>query len=202
MNAAREGLIALMLLLAGPALAADLDTLKAGCDSCHGSLGVSTRPDVPIIAGQTPEFIAKTLRGFQMWDRPCVKTEYKAGERAGSRTDMCQLASALDDEQITALSDWYGAQVFVPVKQPFDPDLAAAGEPVHAKNCEKCHEQGGSLASRGPRLAGQWTEYLSTTMKFVPTGEYMCPPMMERKIAGLSKDVVAQLLNYYASQQE
>ena len=192
----------MLFFLAGPATAADLDTLKADCDVCHGPLGVSSNPDVPIIAGQTPEFIAKTLRGFQMWDRPCVKFTYESGPKAGTKTDMCKLAAKLGDAEITALSDWYSAQVFVPVKQDFDAELAMAGEALHAKDCEKCHEQGGSIAARGPRLAGQWTPYLTSTIKFVPTGEYMCPPMMERKVAGFSKEQVAQLLNYYASQQE
>ena len=68
MLTAREGLIALMLFLTGPAVAADLETLKADCDGCHGPNGVSANPAVPIIAGQKPEFIAKMLRGFQMWD--------------------------------------------------------------------------------------------------------------------------------------
>jgi sulfide dehydrogenase cytochrome subunit len=202
MTTAKVVFFALMLSLAGPALAADLDALKADCDSCHGPLGVSTQSNVPIIAGQTPEFIAKTLRGFQMWDRPCIKVAYPSGPRAGTKTDMCKLASSLGDDDISALGAWYGQQVFVPAKQDFDPALATAGEQLHAADCEKCHEQGGSLPARGPRLAGQWTGYLSSTIKFVPTGEYMCPPMMERKIAGYDKVQISQLLNYYASKQE
>lgn len=202
MMTVRVGLFTLFFILASPAMAADTETLKAECDACHGPLGVSTNPKVPIIAGQTPEFLAKTLRGFQMWDRPCVKFTYESGPKAGTKTDMCKLAASLADEDIAALSEWYAAQAFVPVKQDFDPELAAAGEALHAKDCEKCHEQGGSLASRGPRLAGQWTPYLASSIKFVPTGEYMCPPMMERKVAGFSKEQTTQLLNYYASQQE
>ena len=202
MLTAREGLIALMLFLTGPALAADLESLKTACDGCHGPNGVSANPAVPIIAGQKPEFIAKMLRGFQMWDRPCVKAVPGSGPQAGTKTDMCKIAGALTDEDITAVGAWYAQQSFVPANQAFDAALAQAGEAVHAENCERCHAQGGTLTERAPRLAGQWTEYLAATLSYVPTGERMCPPLMERKVSELGQEKVTQLLNYWASQQE
>ena len=202
MITARAGLIAVTMLLCGSAAAADLEALKAECSACHGPLGVSAHADVPIIAGQKPKFIAKTLRGFQMWDRPCVKNVYRSGPKEGTKTDMCKIAGGLSDEDINALAAWYGEQEFVPARQPFDPALAAAGEALHAEHCETCHEQGGLTADRGPRLAGQWTDYLASTVKFVPTGEHMVPPMMERAVADFSKQEIEQLLNFYASQQD
>ena len=48
-------------------------------------------------------------------------------------------------------------------------------ETTMGESCERCHAQGGSLAERAPRLAGQWTEYLATTLKYVPTGEHTVP---------------------------
>lgn len=202
MLTAREGLISLMLFLTGPAVAADVDTLAADCNGCHGPQGVSAHPTIPTIAGQSPEFTSKTLRGFQFWDRPCVKKAYVSGPKAGTTTDMCKIASALSDEDIAALGLWYSEQAFVPAKQAFDPALASAGEAIHAADCEKCHANGGMTSSKAPRLAGQWMEYLAATVKFVPTGEHLCPPMMERKIAGYGKEQITQLLNYYASQQD
>ena len=190
MLTAREGLTALILFLASPSFAADLDSLKADCDACHGAQGVSLQPTIPTIAGQAPEFISKTLRGYQFWDRPCIKAAYVSGPKAGTKTDMCKVASALSDEDIDSLAAWYSEQVFVPAKQAFDPALAAAGETLHAANCEKCHAQGATVPSKAPRLAGQWQEYLAATVKFVPTGEHLCPPMMERKITGFGKDEI------------
>lgn len=202
MLTARKGFIALMLLLPITAFTADLETLKSDCDSCHGPLGVSAHPDVPIIAGQTAEFITRTLEGFQLWDRPCVKCDYKTGGKSGSRTDMCKIANTLSYEEIEALSDWYAGQTFVSASQEFDAAQVEAGKALHAKDCESCHVQGGSVADKGPRLAGQWKQYLASTVKYFPTGEHMCPPMMDRKIAGYSKEQISQLLNFYASQQE
>jgi sulfide dehydrogenase cytochrome subunit len=202
MLTAREGLFALVLFLFAPAAMADLEALKAECDSCHGPMGVSAHPDVPTIAGQTPEFLAKTLRGFGYWDRPCVKNAYRSGPKAGTSTDMCKIASALGDGDISALSAWYAEQTFVPAAQEFDPALATAGEPVHAEFCERCHQQGGTVAGTAPRIAGQWTEYLQSAIRYIPTGERMCPPLMERKVTDLSKEQITQLLNYYASHRE
>jgi len=191
-----------LLLTVHTAQAADLESLKAECGSCHGPAGVSPYADVPTIAGQTPEFIAKTLRGFQYWDRPCVKTTYRSGPKAGTQIDMCKKASALSEDDIAAISEWYASQVFVPATQEFDPGLAAAGKTLHEENCEKCHAEGGALAGKGPRLAGQWMEYLDSALHFVPTGERMCPSLMERDVREISEEGLKQLLHYYASQQD
>ena len=97
--------VALTLPFAAPAIAADLDGLKAQCNSCHGPNGNSPYSDVPTIAGQSSKFIAKQLRAFQLWDRPCAKAEYRSGERAGTSADKCQLAGALAPEEISAVAD-------------------------------------------------------------------------------------------------
>ena len=192
---------ALLLLTAMPVLAANPGDLQGECDSCHGPGGNSPWSDIPTIAGQTPEFISKTLRAFQMWDRPCVKSRYRSGDTSRPKTDMCKIAGKLTEEEMTALADHYSQQAFQPAQQEFDAGLAAAGAALHEQYCENCHEQGGQAAGRGPRLAGQWKPYLKATLKFVPTGEHLVPPMMERKVSEFTQQEVSQLLDYYASQQ-
>ena len=192
---------ALLLLLTLPAMAADPAALQSECESCHGPGGNSPYPDIPTIAGQTPEFIAKTLRAFQMWDRPCIKSAYRSGDTSRPKTDMCQISGKLTPEDRTALAELYSTLPFQPAQQEFDPALATAGAALHEKHCETCHEQGGQAAARGPRLAGQWKAYLKATLKFVPTGEHLVPPMMERRVADFTPEEVSQLLDYYASQQ-
>jgi len=61
---------------------------------------------------------------------------------------------------------------------------------------------GGKTAGRAPRLAGQWVPYLKSTLKYIPTGEHLVPPMMERKITDFSAEEINALMNYYASQQD
>ena len=194
--------VALALIVAGPVAGADIETLKAECDSCHGPNGNSAYSDVPIIAGQTPEFLSKSLRSFQRWDRPCIKSEYRSGNNAGKRSDMCQVAGKLGDEDITALAKHYSAQTFIPARQEFDATLAGEGAALHEQFCQQCHENGGKTAGRGPRLSGQWTDYLSATLKYVPTGEHLVPPKMERTVADIPSEDIERLMNFYASQQD
>jgi sulfide dehydrogenase cytochrome subunit len=194
--------VALTLPFAAPAIAADLDGLKAQCNSCHGPNGNSPYSDVPTIAGQSSKFIAKQLRAFQLWDRPCAKAEYRSGERAGTSADKCQLAGALAPEEISAVADYYSKQTFKSASQPFDAARAASGAALHDQYCETCHAEGGKANGRGPRLAGQWKPYLRATLKFVPTGEHLVPPMMERRIVDFNAEEINQLLDYYASQQD
>jgi cytochrome c553 len=87
-------------------------------------------------------------------------------------------------------------------KQAFDPALAAEGATLQQEQCESCHEQGGVVAGRGPRLAGQWMPYLKSSLKFVPTGEHLVPPAMEKKVAGETDTEINAILNFYASQQD
>jgi cytochrome c553 len=201
MESAKYLLLALTLV-AGSALAAEIAEMTAECDSCHGPQGVSAHDDVPTIAGQTSAFLAKSLRSFSFWDRPCIKSSYRSGDTSRPRTDMCQITSKLSDDDIEKLGVYYSEQPFVPATQSFDAALALSGATLHEEHCEVCHSEGGKTAGRGPRLAGQWTPYLKATLKFVPTGEHLVSPMMERRIANLSDAEITALMNFYASQQD
>ncbi len=194
--------LAALLLASSPAAAADAGALAAECDSCHGPDGVSVHDDVPTIAGQTSDFLLKTLQGYRRWDRPCLKTDWRSGDTTRPRTDMCQIAESLSDDEMRTLAAHYSALEFVPAKQEFDAGLAEAGAALHAEHCEKCHAEGGRAADREPRLAGQWIPYLKTSLKYVPTGEHLVPSVMERRVVDFSAEQIDALMNYYASQQD
>lgn len=196
------GILALALTIAGPAAGAGADELVGLCADCHGPEGVSAHQDVPTIAGQSASYLAKSLRTYQVWGRPCIKSSYRSGDTARPRTDMCQIAEGLTIEDITALSQHYGALTFRPATQEFDAGLVSVGAALHEAHCEKCHEQGGAIANVGPILAGQWIPYLRLALKYVPTGEHLVPPLMEKTVADLGKDEIDALMNYYASRQE
>ena len=89
----------------------------------------------------------------------------------------------------------------MPAVQEFDPEAAAAGEKLHAERCAECHLEGGTKPGRGPIIAGQWTEYLREGMKYIPTGEHLVPPIMEREIVELTDADLDALMNYYASRR-
>lgn len=194
--------LVLAACVSGPATGAGIEELVAQCADCHGAGGISPHADVPTIAGQSSDYIVKTLRTFQEWGRPCIKSAYRQGDTSRPKTDMCKIAEGLTSEDMQALGAHFAALPFKPAPQAFDAALAAAGAALHEAHCETCHANGGQVADRGPRLAGQWTPYLRTSIKFVPTGEHLVPPAMESAVNDLSAPDLDALMHFYASQQE
>jgi cytochrome c553 len=68
---------------------------SASCAGCHGSLGVSSNPLWPNLAGQQAGYLVKQLTAF----------------REGTRTDpmMTPMAKALTDADIQNLAAWYNS---------------------------------------------------------------------------------------------
>lgn len=195
-------LLLVIVGFSGPLNASELSELTAICDGCHGADGVSAHSDVPIIAGQSAEYIDDTLHSYQIWGRPCVKTLYRSGDTTRPKTDMCKIAGGLSDEDIAALADHYSGQIFSSAPQEFDAANAETGAALHMQHCEKCHNEGGKSTTVGPRLAGQWVPYLKSTLKYVPTGEHQAPFMMEKALGNFSQEELDALMSFYASQQD
>lgn len=85
-----------MLMIAGPALAADAAAGKsksATCTACHGAEGVSVNPMWPNLAGQKEMYLVKQMKDF----------------RDGKRNDpvMAPMAKGLSDDDIANLAAYY-----------------------------------------------------------------------------------------------
>ena len=82
------------------ASAADIAQGKAKatevCASCHGVDGNSTSQDFPKLAGQYPDYLAKTLR------------DYKSGDCKNAI--MAGFAKPLSNQEIDNLAAYYAAQ--------------------------------------------------------------------------------------------
>ena len=195
-------LLMLMLVLPVSVLAAETRDLAEACDSCHGPQGVSSETDVPTIAGQLSTYISTNLKSYQIWGRPCIKSTYRHGDTSRPVTTMCKISEGLADDEIEALSKHYEAQKFIPARQDFDAAKASAGGDLHEIHCETCHIMGGSIAGRGPRLAGQWATYLQAAIRHASTGEHLVPRVMEKRLNDFSAEEIDALVNFYASQQD
>lgn len=100
--------LVLVVTLSGVALttraegltAPDLPPAKASqCFACHGADGHPSLADVPIIAGQQPVYLQNTLNA------------YRSGLRGGGRAIVMQeITKDLSDDDIAALSAWFGDQ--------------------------------------------------------------------------------------------
>jgi sulfide dehydrogenase cytochrome subunit len=182
------------------ALAAELETLVESCVVCHGKEGASTEPDIPIIGGVSAEYLKFSLEEYKNKERPCIETEIRTGTKKGTKTDMCQVASDLSDGDFKQLIDYFSAQKFVRTAQPFDAELAEKGKAIHNKSCEKCHSEGGSLASDDAGiLAGQKMRYLSETFKSLRAGDRSMSKKMKPKIEALDNESVEALVHFYGS---
>ena len=88
------------LAVPGMALAADMaagqQKAKEVCAACHGLDGNSQAPDFPKLAGQYPDYLAKSLR------------DYKSGRR--KNPIMAGMAAPLTAQDIENVSAYYAAQ--------------------------------------------------------------------------------------------
>ncbi|MBA3043355.1 MAG: c-type cytochrome [Rhizobiaceae bacterium] len=100
--------LVLAVTLSGVAVAARAEELTAPvsppakasqCFACHGADGHPSLADVPIIAGQQPVYLQNTLNA------------YRSGLRGGGRAIvMHEITKNLSDDDIAALSAWFGDQ--------------------------------------------------------------------------------------------
>lgn len=194
--------VCLTLVVMATASAADLDTIIASCNDCHGENGVSEWNDVPTIAGLSEYYHADQLYYFQEQERRCIESEFRRGDTSRPPTSMCDVAADLSEDDMEALAAHYAALPFVAAEQEYDAELAAAGRAIHEDACEKCHADGGSSVDDDAGiLAGQWTGYLESAMARFRSGERYQLDTMQEKMDALSDDDVRALLHYYASQQ-
>ena len=196
------GLLLLGCLLASASRAADVATLAKTCEDCHGRNGISQSDDVPTIAGISAPVHGDFLLGYQEKARPCRASKFRQGDTSRPETDMCAVAAKLSETEIEALAAHFAAQPFVAAKQPFDPAKAAAGKALHARDCAKCHSDGG----RNPEddasiLGGQHVKYLQQALADFRSGKREPGKKMGEKLKPLTDAELETLVHYYASLQ-
>jgi sulfide dehydrogenase cytochrome subunit len=190
----------LSLTLAGETWAADAAKLAESCADCHEKDGVSHDMDVPTIGGMSAPYLVDTLTAYKNKERPCPEAKYKAGAKKGTKTDMCQTTKDLAEGDIKKLADYYAGKKFVHAVQNADPVLAKKGKAIHEQSCEKCHTEGGTVASDdGGILAGQWMPYLREQFKDYSAGKRPMAKKMKPKFEKLQQADLDALINYYGS---
>lgn len=193
---------AYLLLGAGMVVAGEIDSLIDGCNDCHGAQGVSHWSDVPTIAGLAEFVHADALYIYRDKERPCPESEYRQGDTSRAATNMCAITAELSDEQIDAIAAAYAALPYVAAKQTFDSALAAKGQALHDKSCDRCHSKGGTdPEDEAGILGGQQQGYLRKAFEEYAADARYQPEKMQEAMSELSTDDIEALLNYYASVQ-
>jgi cytochrome subunit of sulfide dehydrogenase len=205
MSAAHRMMVGSFLLgclLVSAARSADVGTLARPCEDCHGKNGVSQSDDVPTIAGISAPVHGDFLLGYQEKARPCRSSKFRQGDTTRPETDMCAVAAKLSQADIEALAAHFAAQAFVPAKQPFDPAKAAAGKTLHARDCAKCHSDGGRDPDDDASiLGGQHAKYLQQALADLRSSKREPGKKMGEKLKPLTDAEVETLIHYYASLQ-
>ena len=127
--------------------AVDVPPKAVVCTTCHGPLGNSILPEVPLLAGQTARYIYLQLRDFQ--------------EGRRSNELMSPMAKDLTRDEMRELGAYFAAQK--PQPQTFQPDGAKArlGQAKAAETlCTMCHLGGFAGQNEVPRVAGQPIGYV------------------------------------------
>jgi sulfide dehydrogenase cytochrome subunit len=165
------------------------DDLIESCNSCH----TPTEQGVPVINGISAFALETSLLAYVEDSR--VARLYK-------NDDMKSIMTKLSDADFKKIIDHYPAQAFIPIKQAFNPELAAKGKVLHESYCSRCHTEGGSLADDDSSiLAGQWKSYIIEEMKNYKDGSRIGDRKMTEVTKSLSDEHIQALAEYYASQQ-
>lgn len=175
------------------------EMLSNTCAGCHGTLGHSSGPASPIIAGINAEVFVDTME------------RYKSGDIYS--TIMGRIAKGYTTEDFEKMASFFNAQEFKPATQEYAADLVEKGAAIHDKACESCHAEGGMPlkdedgedAEEFFLLAGQWTPYLQFTIQDFREERREMPKKMRDKLEGVIKsdgeDGLTALFAFYASQQ-
>ena len=188
------------LLFVSGAWSADPGKLVEACESCHGPNGANTESDIPNIGGYSKKYLLSTLEAFKRNERPCLETDYRTGDRKGSKTDMCRIAKEMDSKETEQIAEHFAAQRFVVTQQKFDSALVDKGKNLFAKNCGKCHSTGGEIANDDAGiLPGQKADYLSRQLDLFADGKRPMFPKMKARFENVERTDLNAVVQYLAS---
>jgi len=180
---------------------AEVNKLVDTCSQCHERDGDSNDPNMPIIGGYSEAYIISSMTAYKNQTRSCPDIDYISSKKKKvETTNMCRISKDLSIEDIEKLAQYYASKKFRRANQDFNLKLAQKGELIHERDCEKCHSEGGSLASDDAGiLAGQWTPYLRQQFFAFYAEKRQLDSKMKPKFNKLDKTEIEALLNFYAS---
>ena len=121
-----------------------------GCAACHGEGGITTKPGIPSLVGQDPQYLVPAMKSYLTGQR---KYELKK-----------VLLSGLSDAELHNIAHYYARQPAARAPTPPVGDASAGRGP--SGSCGACHgAQGISIAPAWPSLAGQDALYLADAIR-------------------------------------
>lgn len=162
--------------------------LSNTCAGCHGTNGSSVGPATPNISGMNEELFVDMMNSYAKGESPS--------------TIMGRIAKGYNEEEIKAMAGFFSSQKIKRHPQKVDAAKAKAGEKLHEKYCEKCHEDQGYNNEVGV-LAGQWVPYLQFSMQDYLGDKRKMDEKMKKKVDQMIKDKgegsVEEVIHFYGS---
>lgn len=193
----------LAMLGTGPANGQDLARAEkvAGqvCAACHAADGNSPAAANPKIAGQFAEYLGKQLADFKP----------QAGKKPARPSPVMNgMVAGISDADLKSLAAYYAGQKLKPAAAA-DKELAALGQKIWRGGiaatgvpaCSGCHGPAGAgMPAQYPRLAGQFSEYLSAQLKAFKDGARANDPngMMRGVAARMTEREIRAVAEYAA----
>ena len=176
-------------------------SLVAGCGSCHGRDGVSSKPGVPFLAGQSAAYLESALRSYLLSDR--------------KHDVMQQAVTDLSDDERKQMANYFAnlttkwkgggnSQIINPRRsKPLQvtQKRIRAGKAI-SKPCGGCHGADGNSVKAGvPSLAGLKPEYFVPALKAYLTGKRKGASIMKNFKLSLGEEDLRNLAAYFSVQQ-
>ena len=150
-----QALSALMLVIAVPAWAQDIEAGRVksqACAACHGADGNSQVGMFPSLAGQSWRYIYIQLKDF------------KEGRR--DNPIMSPMAMPLSRQDMIDIANFYAAQTLKPSTFKVDETKVLLGKAKADETlCAMCHLGGFAGQNEIPRVAGQQYDYFVQQMR-------------------------------------
>jgi cytochrome c553 len=175
------GAVAMLAVVAVPAIAQEIDAQLQVCSSCHGQNGVTTGPTIPIIWGQQSSYLFKQLH------------DYRSGDRVNPI--MAAMVKTIKQEDMRKVSAYFAAKTW-PAKPAGGP--AAPAAPPTVAQCRPCHQPNFEGGPPAPRLAGLGYEYLVSAMKAFAEDERtnnLDMPGFMKALTDAERDAIARYLS-------
>ena len=151
----------------------------AACIACHNDKMVAN----PILDGQHAKYIEKQLQD--------LKKDLRI------HAQMQGIAKTLDDKQITDLSKAFASKKWSNPNPKSNPTIQEEGKNLVRKgNCTRCHGSELEGTYNIPRLAGQRSQYLKTTLLQYKNKERNNFPPMSSMLNRYSEEEIGVMAEY------
>ena len=155
------------------------------CNSCHGIEMLAENPEVPVISGQSLQYIYSQLK------------DYKS--RAREHEIMSEMVSDLEKKLLLNLATYFSEEKWIDFRTESKPNEKLAEEMIASGQCSQCHGTFKENNLAAPRLAGQKESYLIATMTAFKNRTRKNAPDKSSLFETMSDEAIKALANYIAN---